>query len=133
LKPVRDTRLFYTVWLILMYIQQNATLHSLPECKSTKYTWDIRYVYRNFKYESPESNAKALPISTTFSKLRCTEMKELVTNFNVYGSVHCKNILIYIKQDETLHGLFYLETALHVSGCTPPIIKSANNCIYSIW
>jgi hypothetical protein len=28
------------------------------------------------------------------------------------------NILIYIQQDATLHGLFYLETALHVSGGT---------------
>ena len=30
----------------------------------------------------------------------------------------CKNILIYIQQDATLHGLFYLETVLHVSGGT---------------
>jgi hypothetical protein len=29
--------------------------------------------------------------------------------------VHCKNILIHIQQDATLHSLFYLETALHVS------------------
>ena len=29
-----------------------------------------------------------------------------------------KNILIYIQQDATLHNLFYLETALHVSGGT---------------
>jgi len=28
------------------------------------------------------------------------------------------NILIYIQQDATLHRLFYLETALHVSGDT---------------
>jgi hypothetical protein len=28
------------------------------------------------------------------------------------------HILIYISQDATLHGLFYLETALHVSGGT---------------
>jgi hypothetical protein len=28
------------------------------------------------------------------------------------------NILIYIQQDSTLHSLFYLETALHVSGGT---------------
>jgi hypothetical protein len=32
--------------------------------------------------------------------------------------VHPNNILIYIQQDATLHGLFYLETALHVSGGT---------------
>jgi len=38
--------------------------------------------------------------------------------FNLYGSVHHKNILIYIQQDATLHSLFYLETALHVSGGT---------------
>ena len=35
--------------------------------------------------------------------------------FNVYGSVHRKNVLKYIQQDATLHSLFYLETALHVS------------------
>jgi hypothetical protein len=40
------------------------------------------------------------------------------------------NVLIYIQQDATLHSLFYLETALHVS---PLIIRIANNCIYSIW
>jgi len=34
-----------------------------------------------------------------------------------HGSVHRNNILIYI-QDAALHSLFYLETALHVSGGT---------------
>jgi len=29
--------------------------------------------------------------------------------------MHRKNIPIYIQQDATLHSLFYLETALHVS------------------
>jgi len=38
--------------------------------------------------------------------------------FNVNGSVYCNNILIYIQQDAMLHSLFYLETALHVSGVT---------------
>ena len=38
--------------------------------------------------------------------------------FNVHGSVHRNNILLYIQQDSTLHSLFYLETALHVSGGT---------------
>jgi len=32
--------------------------------------------------------------------------------------VHRKNILKYIQQDATLHSLFYLETALNVSGGT---------------
>ena len=38
--------------------------------------------------------------------------------FNVHGSVRRNNILLYIQQDAMLHGLFYLETALHVSGGT---------------
>ena len=32
--------------------------------------------------------------------------------------MHRKNILMYVQQDATLHSLFYLETALHVSGGT---------------
>ena len=32
--------------------------------------------------------------------------------------MHRNNILIYIQQDATLHSLFYLETALNVSGGT---------------
>ena len=39
-------------------------------------------------------------------------------DFNVHGSVHLKNIPIYIQPDATLHSLFYPETALHVSGGT---------------
>jgi len=38
--------------------------------------------------------------------------------FNVHGSVHRNNIVIYIQQDAALRILFYLETALHVSGGT---------------
>jgi len=38
--------------------------------------------------------------------------------FNVHGFVLRNNILIYIQQDATLNSLFYLETALHVSGGT---------------
>jgi hypothetical protein len=40
----------------------------------------------------------------------------LMREFNVYGSVHRNNILIYIQQNATLPSLFYLEIALHVSG-----------------
>jgi len=44
------------------------------------------------------------------------EVKQTV--FNVHGSVHRKNILIYIQQDVMLYSLFCLESALHVSGGT---------------
>ena len=42
----------------------------------------------------------------------------MLEKFNRHGSVHRKNILIYIQQDATVHSLFYLENALHVSGGT---------------
>jgi len=42
----------------------------------------------------------------------------MTDTFNVHGSVHRNNTLIYIQQDAMLHSLFYLETALHVSGRT---------------
>ena len=45
-------------------------------------------------------------------------MQDVILPFNFHGSVHRKNILIYTQQDATLHSLFYLETALHVSGGT---------------
>jgi hypothetical protein len=32
--------------------------------------------------------------------------------------VHRRHIIIYIQQDATLHSLFYLKTALHVSSGT---------------
>jgi hypothetical protein len=45
-------------------------------------------------------------------------MKGNFSKFNVHGSVHLKNITIFIQQDATLHSLLYLETALNVSGGT---------------
>jgi len=44
------------------------------------------------------------------------DISSLRVNVHVY--VHGNNILIYVQQDATLHSLFYLETALHVSGGT---------------
>jgi len=40
--------------------------------------------------------------------------RQYYNGFNVHGSVHRKNILIYIQQDATVHGLFDLETALQL-------------------
>jgi len=45
----------------------------------------------------------------------CNEFSNIFF-FYVHGSVHSKNIPICVQQDATLHSLFYLETALHVSG-----------------
>ena len=42
---------------------------------------------------------------------------ELPLFFNIYGSVHRNNILLY-KSQQMLQSLFYLTTALHVSGVT---------------
>jgi hypothetical protein len=48
----------------------------------------------------------------------CGFLKRSLIVFNVHGSVHRNNILIYIQQDATLHSLFYLETAVYVSDGT---------------
>jgi hypothetical protein len=45
-------------------------------------------------------------------------LRNYTQQFNVHGSLHRKNTPIYIQQDATLRSLFYLETALHVSGGT---------------
>jgi hypothetical protein len=45
-------------------------------------------------------------------------MTKMMMVFNIHGSVRHNNILIYIQQHATLHSLFYVETALHVSGGT---------------
>jgi hypothetical protein len=48
--------------------------------------------------------------------IKVAKLEDNNPELNVHGSVHCKNILIYIQQDATLHSLFYQETAVHVSG-----------------
>jgi hypothetical protein len=52
-----------------------------------------------------------LPVnSITFQTTR------ILKEFNVHGYALRNNILVYIQQEAMLHSLFYLETALHVSG-----------------
>jgi len=36
--------------------------------------------------------------------------------FYVHGTVHCNSMSINVQQDATIHSLFYLQTAPHVSG-----------------
>jgi len=57
---------------------------------------------------------------TLYMYINCLQLKlqNYLMHFNVHGSVHRNNTLIYIQQDATLHILFYLETALHVSDGT---------------
>jgi len=52
-----------------------------------------------------------------------SQFRELAEKWEQHEIFWCENkikyiILIYIQQDATLHSLFYLETALHVSGGT---------------
>jgi len=54
----------------------------------------------------------------TLTEFHCCFTGVPYHKFNVYGSVPCKNIPIYIQQNAKLQSLFYLETALHVSGGT---------------
>ena len=56
--------------------------------------------------------------SLTKYRTRKTSQDIDFNEFNVHGSVNRNNNLIYIQQDATKHSLFYLETALHVSGGT---------------
>jgi len=49
---------------------------------------------------------------------RSSQCLRKIILFNVHRSVHRNNIPMYIQQDAALHSLFYLKTALHVSGDT---------------
>jgi hypothetical protein len=48
----------------------------------------------------------------------CRFSSSVITFFFNCTKATEKNILIYIQQDATLHSLFYMENALHVSGGT---------------
>jgi hypothetical protein len=57
----------------------------------------------------------------------------ITSDFKVHGSVHRKNILIYIQQDANLYGLFYLETALRVSQITVSTASGTCHTVTAIW
>ena len=53
--------------------------------------------------------------------------------FNVYGSVHHNNILITSNKMQR-YTVYFIWKLLYIFRVVPPpIIRSANNCIYSIW
>jgi hypothetical protein len=54
--------------------------------------------------------------------------------FNVHGSVHRNNILIYISNNMQRYTVYFIWKLLYMFRVVPlPIFRSANNCIYSIW
>jgi hypothetical protein len=53
-----------------------------------------------------------------FKGLKQASLNNIVNNQQINRTKYFLCILIYIQQDATLHSLFYLETALHVSGGT---------------
>jgi len=81
-----------------------------------------------------QQNQSGLKLYWTHHYLFCADNVNLMgEKLRVEHESFFSFILIYIQQDATLHSLFYLETALHVLGGTTKRIRSANNCIYSIW
>jgi hypothetical protein len=79
----------------------NVTLFILSGNCSTCFGWCLH----------PSSGAQTTvsTASVIYHTVTATCRNSVLTN---------KNILKYIQQDATLHSLFYLETALHVSGGT---------------
>ena len=66
------------------------------------------------------------PLSPTFKS------KHYVSEFNVHGSVHQVYSNIYPTRCNVTQ-FIYIWKLLYMFRVVPPIIMSANNCIYSIW
>jgi len=102
---------------IVIYIQQDARLHSLFYLETVlhvsvgKVKID-KYLSSEFKVNKGLRQEDAITTLLFNVVLRIAIRKY---KFNVHGSARRYNIVIYIQQDATLHSLFYLETALHVS------------------
>jgi hypothetical protein len=72
---------------------------------------DLQYLINNTIWGNKviEYKTFVLIFSTTF----------VCNVFHSWKNYHkCIYVLIYVQQDATLHSLFYLKTALHVSGGT---------------
>jgi hypothetical protein len=64
----------------------------------------------------------------------CLEVYQRI--FNVYGSLHRKNILMYVQQDATLHSLFYCSTCFgryyHPSSGAQITVSTASGICYTV-
>ena len=90
------------------YVNVCFFMHSNNSCKL--YHWTPCSFWRYCLYLPPKYKIYSLG--------RHDARKLFTLFFNVHEWVNRKNILIYIQQDVRLHSLFYLETALYVSGST---------------
>ena len=89
---------------IPIYIQQDATLHSFFYLETALHVSGGTTTHHQ---ERKQLYLQHLVFITP-----------LLQPAAIVEELELKNILIYIQQDATLHSLFYLETALHVSGVT---------------
>jgi len=114
---------------ILIYIEQDATLHSLFYLETalhvsgstiTHHQEHKQLYLQHLLFVTPLLLSASIVEELELVWVCCGWRTILndVHGFNLHGSVYRKNILIYIQQDATLHSLFYLKTALHVSGGT---------------
>ena len=87
---------------ILIYIQQDATLHSLFNLETALYVSTGNSTHH-------QENIQLYLQYLVFVTL-------LLLSAAIVEELELQNIQIYIQQDATLHSLLYLETALHVSG-----------------
>jgi len=60
------------------------------------------------------------------------DLKIIFIEFNVHGSMYRNNILVYNKTQR--YTVYFIWKLLYIfRALPPPIIRSANNCIYRIW
>jgi hypothetical protein len=95
----------------------------------------LNFIDRLQKNTQKTNFMKILPVGAQLLHAdRETNMKKIIFAFRNFANapknipwpwsaricilIICIHIPIYIQQDATLHSLFYLETALHVSGAT---------------
>jgi hypothetical protein len=57
----------------------------------------------------------------------------IIRSFNVYGSVHRKYIPIYPTRCNVIQLICIWKLLYMFRALLPPVIRSAYNCIYSIW
>ena len=113
----------YTAWLCAGSIKawQKQEILRREQRKSTEKSnqGNIRN-HSNFGKDAIDVIVKVYikAIKNLWMQIHRPTTKNLQLSIDVHGSVHRKNILIYFQQDTTLHSLFYLESALNVSGGT---------------